>query len=111
MRDMEDIVNTCKASLRVKLVCSLAYALDDLERAHKPLKNLTYSCKMQVAGTQQHPVPNLMLMVPVMAVKIPLLVLLCLQQVSLGSLKQVLYVQDKVFSPSTATSLDHHIQW
>ena len=52
-----------------------------------------------------------MLLVPVMAVKVPLLVLLRLQQVSLGSLKQVLYVQDKVSSSSMATSLDHHIQW
>ena len=66
---------------------------------------------MQVAGAQQHPVPNLMLLVPVMAVKVPLLVLLCLQQVSLGSLKQILDVQDKVSSPSIATSLDHHVQW
>ena len=65
---------------------------------------------MQFAGVQQHPVPNLMLLVPVMMVKVPLLVLLRLQQVSLGSLKQVLDVQDKVFSPSTATNLDHHIQ-
>ena len=52
-----------------------------------------------------------MLLVPVMAVKVPLLVLLCLQQVSLGSLKQILDVQDKVSSPSMATSLDYHIQW
>ena len=66
---------------------------------------------MQVAGAQQHPVPNLMLLVPVMAVKVPLLVLLCLQQVSLGSLKQVLDVKYKVFSLSMATSLDHHIKW
>ena len=66
---------------------------------------------MQVASAQQHLVPNLMLLVPVMAVKVPLLVLLCLQQVSLGSLKQVLDVQDKVPSPSMATSLDYYIQW
>ena len=66
---------------------------------------------MQVAGVQQQPVFNLMLLVPVMMVKVPLLVLLCLQQVSLGSLKQVIDVQDKVSSPSMATSLDHHIQW
>ena len=66
---------------------------------------------MQVAGAQQNQVPNFMLLVPVMMVKVPLLVLLRLQQVSLGSLKQVLDVQDKVFSPSMATSLDHHIQW
>ena len=110
MGDMEDIVNTCKASVQVKLVCSLAHALEDLEGAHKPLTKLTYSCKMQVAGAQQHPIPNLMLLVPVMAVKVPLLVLR-LQQVSLGSLKQVLDVKDKVSSPSMATILDHHIQW
>ena len=64
-----------------------------------------------VSGAQQHPVPNLMLLVPVMAVKVPLLVLLCLQQVSLGSLKQVLDAKNKVFCPRMATSLDHHIQW
>ena len=110
MGDMEDIVNTCNASLQVKLVCSLAHALEDLEGAHKPLTKLAYNCQMQVAGAQQHPVPNLMLLVPVMVVKVPFLVLLCLQQVSLGSLKQVLNVQDKVSSPSMATSLDHHIQ-
>ena len=56
--DMEDVVNTCKASLQVKLVCSLAHALEDLEGAHKPLTKLTYSCKMQVAGAQQHPNPQ-----------------------------------------------------
>ena len=66
---------------------------------------------MQAAGAQQHPVPNLILLVPVMMVKVPLLVLLCLQQVSLGSLKQVLDVQDKISSPSMATSLNHHIKW
>ena len=66
---------------------------------------------MQVASAQQYPIPNLMLLVPVMAVKVPLLVLVCLQQVGLGSLKQVLNVQDKVSSPSMATSLDQHIQW
>ena len=109
--DMEDIVNTCKSSLQVKLVCSLAHALEDLEGAHKPLTKLTYNCKMQVAGAQQHPVPNLILLVPVMTVKVPVLVLLRLQQVRLGSFKQVLDVQDKVFSPSMALSLDHHIQW
>ena len=66
---------------------------------------------MQVAGTQKHPVPNLMLLVPVMVVKVPLLVLLRLQQVSLGFFKQVLDVQEKVSSLSMVTSLDHHIQW
>ena len=44
MGDMEDIVNSCKASLQVKLVCSLAHALEDLEGAHKPLTKLMYSC-------------------------------------------------------------------
>ena len=52
-----------------------------------------------------------MLLVPVMAIKVPLLVLLCRQQVSLGSMKQVLDVKGKVFSPSMAANLDHHIQW
>ena len=66
---------------------------------------------MQVAIAQQNSVPNLMLLVPVMTVKVPLLVLLRLQQVSPGSLNQVLDVQDKVSSFSMATSLDHHIQW
>ena len=111
MEDMEDIVNTCKASLQVKLVCSLAHALEDLKRAHKPMTKLTYSCQMQIASGQQHPIPNLVLLVPVMAVKVPFLVLICLQQVSLGSLKQVLDMKDKVSSPSMATSLDYHIQW
>ena len=111
LRQVEHVMNTCKAPLQVKLVRSLAHALEDLERAHKLLTKLTYSRQMQVAGAQQHPVPNLMLLVPVMTVKVPLLVLLCLQKVSLGSLKQVLNVQDKVSSPSMATSLDHHIQW
>ena len=109
--DVEYVVNTCETSLQVKLVCSLAHALEDLERAYKPLTKLMYSRQMQVASVQQHPIPNLVLLVPVMAVTVPFLVLLCLQQVSLGSFKQVLNVQDKVFSPSMATSLDHHIQW
>ena len=104
-------MNNCKASLQVKLVCSLAHALEDLEKAHKPLTKLMYSCQMQVTSAQQHPVPNFMLLVPVTMVKVPLLVLLRLQQVSLGSLKQILDVQDKVSSPSMATSLDHHIEW
>ena len=52
-----------------------------------------------------------MLLVPVMAIEVPLLVLLGLQQVSLGSFKQILDVQDKISSPSVATSLDHHIEW
>ena len=108
---MEYVVNTCETSLPVKLVCSLAHALKDLEWAHKPLTKLMYSRLMQVAGIQQHPIPNLVLLVPVMAIKVPLLVLLSLQQVTLGSLKQVLDMQDKVSSPSMATSLNHHIQW
>ena len=108
---VEHIVNTCKMPLQVKLVCSLAHALEDLERAHKPMTKLMYSCQVQVTSAQQHPVPNLVLLVPVMAIKVPLLVLLSLQQVSLGSLKQVLHMQDKAFSLSMATSLDHHVQW
>ena len=63
--DVEDIVNTCKASLQVKLVCSLAHALEDLERTQKPLTKLTYSRQMQVAGAQQYPIPKHMLLVPV----------------------------------------------
>ena len=55
---VEHVVNTCEASLQVKLVRSLAHALEDLEGAHKPLMKLTYSCKMQVAGAQQHPIPT-----------------------------------------------------
>ena len=66
---------------------------------------------MQVARVQQHPIPNLVLLVPVMAVEVPLLVLLGLQQVSLGSLEQILDVQDKISSPSVATSRYHHIEW
>ena len=109
--DMEYVVNNCETSLQVKLVCSLAYALEDLERAHKPLIKLAYSPQMQIASAQQHPVPSFMFLVPVLAVKVPFLVLLGLQQVSLSSLKQVLDVQDKISSPSMATSLDHHIEW
>ena len=66
---------------------------------------------MQVARVQQHLIPNLVLLVPVMAVEVPLLALLGLQQVSFGSFKQVLDVQDKISTPSVATSLDHHIEW
>ena len=66
---------------------------------------------MQVARAQQHPIPNLVLLVPVMMIKVPLLVLLCLQQVSPGSLEQILDVQYKVSSHIMATSLDHHIEW
>ena len=99
---VEHVVNTCKTPLQVKLVSSLAHALEDLERAQKPLMKLTYSHQMQVAGAQQHPVPNLMLLVPVITVKVPLLVLLQLQQVSLFSLMQVLDVQDKVSRSSIA---------
>ena len=76
---MEHVVNTCEASLKVTLVCSLAQALDDLERTHKSLTKLVYHFQMQVAGAQQHPLPNFMLLVPMMAVKVPLLVLLRLQ--------------------------------
>ena len=43
---MEHIVNTCKMPLQVKLVWSLAHVLEDLERAYKPLKKLTYSHQM-----------------------------------------------------------------
>ena len=96
---MEYVVNTCEMSLQVNLVCSLAHALEDPKWAQKPLTKLTYSRQMQVDSVQQHPIPNLVLVVPVMAVKVPLLVLLCLQQVNLGSLKQVLDVQAK--SPAT----------
>ena len=108
---MEYVVNAGETSLQVKLVCSLSHMLGDIERAHKPLTKLRYRLQMQVTGAQQHPVPNLMLLVPVTAVKVSFLVILCLQQVSLGSLKQVLDMQDKVSGPSMATSLDHHIQW
>ena len=108
---MEHVVNTCEAPLQVKLVCSFAYTLEDLERAHKLLTRIVYSCQMGVAGAQQHPSPNFIVLVPVMAVKIPLLVLLCLQQVSLCPLKQVLDMQDKVPCLIMAARLDHHIQW
>ena len=41
--DVEYVVNTCETSLQVKLVCSLAHVLEDLEWAHTPLMKLTYS--------------------------------------------------------------------
>ena len=49
---VEYVVDTCETSLQVKLVCSLAYALKDLERAHKSLTKLMYNHQMQVAGAQ-----------------------------------------------------------
>ena len=75
---VEHIVNTCETPLQVKLVCSLAHELEDLERAHEPLMKITYSRQMQVAGAQQHPVPALIILVFVMEVKVPFLVPLCL---------------------------------
>ena len=42
--DMEDVVNTCKTFLQVKLLCNLAHTLEYLEGAHKPSTKLTYSC-------------------------------------------------------------------
>ena len=76
---VEHVVNTSEATLQVKLVFSLAYTLEDLEMAYKLLTKLVYSCQMQFSGVQQHPLPNFMLLVPVMAINVPILLLLDLQ--------------------------------
>ena len=71
---------------------------------------LAYRCQVKIVGAQQYPIPYRMLLMAIVAVKVPLLVLLRLPKVLPGSLNQGLQVQDRVPSPSMAASLHHHIQ-
>ena len=66
---------------------------------------------MQVASAEQDPIPNNMLLVPVVAIIVPFLVLYRLFQVIPSKFKDDLQVLQKVSSTSMATSLHHHIQW
>ena len=66
---------------------------------------------MQIACTQQYPVPNSMLLMPVVAIIVRFLVLSRLFQVIPSTYKQVLHVLHKIPSTHMATSLHHHIQW
>ena len=71
---MEYIVYTGKPTLQVQLVGTLTNTLKDFEWSHIALAQLPDSCQMQVTCTQQHPIPNSMLLMPV----VRFLVLSCL---------------------------------
>ena len=84
---MEYIMNTNKPTLQIHLVITLTNTLKDLEWSHTALVQLPNSCQVQVACTIQYPVPNSMLLVPVVAIIVPFMVLPCLLQVIPSTLK------------------------
>ena len=108
---VEYIMNTSKPTLQVQLIGTLTNTLKDFEWSHKALVQLPDSCQMQIACTQQYPVPNSMLLMPVVAIIVRFLVLSRLFQVIPSTYKQVLHVLHKIPSTHMATSLHHHIQW
>ena len=100
------IMNTSKPTLQIQLVSTLTNALKDFEWSHKALVQFPDSYQIQVACTQQYPVPNSMLLVPVVAIIVALLVLSHLLQVIPST-----HLLHKVTSTNMTTSLHHHIQW
>ena len=108
---VEYTMYTSKPTLQVQLVGTLTNMLKDLEWFHIALAQLPDSCQMQITCTQQYPVPNSMLLMPVVAIIVRLLVLSRLLWVIPSMYKQVLHVLHKIPSTHMATSLHHHIQW
>ena len=108
---VEYIVNTSKSILQVQLIGTLTNTLKDFEWSHIAPVQLLDSCQMQVTCTQQHPVPNSMLLMHVVAITILFLVLSRLLQVVPSTYKQILHVLHKDPSTNMANSLHHHIQW
>ena len=108
---VEYIMYVGKPTLQVQLVGTLTNTLKDFEWSHKALVQLPDSCQMQVTCTQQYPIPNSVLLMPVVAIIVRFLVLSRLLQVISSTNKQVLHVLHKVPSTHMATSLHHHIQW
>ena len=108
---VEHIMYTHKPALQVQLVGTLTNTLKDLVRSHIALAQLLDSRQMQVESTQKYPVPNSMLLMPVVAVIVRFLVLPCLLQVIPSTFKQDLHVLHKVPRTNRAASLDNHIQW
>ena len=84
---VEYIVNTSKSILQVQLIGTLTNTLKGFEWSHIALAQLPNSCQMQIPCTQQYPVPNGMLLVPVVAIIVPFLVLSRLLQVIPSTLK------------------------
>ena len=78
---MEYIMNTSKPTLQIQLIGTLTNTLKDFEWSHKALAQLLDSCQMQIACAQQYPVPNSMLLMPVVAIIVRFLVLSRLFQV------------------------------
>ena len=85
--------------------------LKDFEWSHKALAQLPDSCQMQITSTQEYPVPDSVLLMPLVAIIVHFLVLSCLFQVIPSMYKQVLHVLHKIPSTHMATSLHHHVQW
>ena len=104
-------MNASKPTLQIQLIGTLTNTLKDFEWSHIALAQLPNSCQMQVSCTQQHPVPNSMLLMPVVAIIVRFLVLYRFLYVIPSTYKQILHVLHKVPSTSMATSLHHHIQW
>ena len=69
------IVYTGKPTLQVQLIGTLTNTLKDFEWSYKALVQLLDSCQMQVTCTQQHPVPNNMLLMPVVVIIVRFMVL------------------------------------
>ena len=78
---VEYIMYTSKPALQIQLIGTLTNTLKDFEWSHKALAQLPDSCQMQIACTQQYPVPNSMLLMPVVAIIVRFLVLSRLFQV------------------------------
>ena len=78
---VEYIMYVSKPTLQVQLVGTLTNTLKDFEWSHKALAQLPDSCQMQIACTQQYPVPNSVLLMPVVAIIVRFLILSRLFQV------------------------------
>ena len=74
-------MNTRKPTQQVQLAGTLTNTLKDFEWSHKALVQLPDSCQMQVTCAQQYPVPNSVLLMPVVAAIVRFLVLSRLFQV------------------------------
>ena len=80
-------MNTNKPTLQIQLIGTLYNMMKDLECCHIALAQLFDSCQVQVACVEQYPIPNSILLVPVVAIIVPFLVLPRLLQVMPSTFK------------------------
>ena len=109
---VEYIMNTLEPATQTQLVSSSANPTNDPKGTHEMLTEFALTGKMQILGTQQDHVPNLMFLQPVVLVIIALLIALSSLHMLLSFPHNVSNVPSKGSSFMLATGSSHNkVQW